>query len=301
MIKRLYLLAFMLASATLFAAKCEPLLKSPEFATPIKYERETPFPGVIYEYYLVKDAFGGPQSISLVVVDFDCVENGRRWRAGFGLCDGKYEHTSAIAKRMDADIAVNASFFAMRTPKEPKTLFRMRVDGKSIGFDKDVAFSGMTCFNSDELPAIAPLSPGVFAGYRNGLQSFPVLVTNGKVTGRYPAAATKPFHPRTVIGATADNKLMLITIDGRHMNKAGDGELALGMKYDDMAALAVLAGCKDAVNFDGGGSTTLYIKGRGVVNYPCDNKRYDHGGERIVHDIFYLKFEKPPAPAPRKQ
>lgn len=281
----------MLLGTVLFAGKPEPLLKSPEFASPIKYERETPFPGVICEYYLVKNAFGGPQSISLVSVDFNCVENGKCWRAGLGVCNGKYERTSAIARRVDADLAVNASFFAMQAPKDPKTLYRMRVDGKSIGFDRNEAFSGMICFNGNELPKIAPLSPGGFTGYRNALQCFPILVVDGKATGSYPARA-KSRHPRTAIGTSADNKLVLITIDGRHMNKDGDGELALGMRYDDMAALAVLAGCNHAINLDGGGSTTLYVKGKGVVNYPCDNKRYDHAGERAVHDIFYLKFEK---------
>jgi len=44
-------------------------------------------------------------------------------------------------------------------------------------------------------------------------------------------------------------------------------------------------GCKDALNFDGGGSTTMVIKGKtpnGVVNYPSDNRKFDHEGERKV-------------------
>ena len=48
-------------------------------------------------------------------------------------------------------------------------------------------------------------------------------------------------------------------------------------------ALAKALNCKDAINFDGGGSTTMYIQNQpenGVVNYPSDNKIFDHAGER---------------------
>ena len=50
---------------------------------------------------------------------------------------------------------------------------------------------------------------------------------------------------------------------------------------------------KDALNMDGGGSSTLCIQGQGdpdthVVNYPTDNKVYDHSGERFLTSFFYL-------------
>ena len=52
-----------------------------------------------------------------------------------------------------------------------------------------------------------------------------------------------------------------------------------------------------ALNMDGGGSTTMYIKGSGesltdVVNYPTDNKRYDHYGQRRVSTHFLVKRKK---------
>jgi exopolysaccharide biosynthesis protein len=46
------------------------------------------------------------------------------------------------------------------------------------------------------------------------------------------------------------------------------------------------------MNLDGGGSTTMYIKKQsdnGVVNYPSDNKQFDHYGERKVANIIYIK------------
>ena len=50
----------------------------------------------------------------------------------------------------------------------------------------------------------------------------------------------------------------------------------------------------DALNLDGGGSTTLWLSGasdNGVVNYPCDNGRFDHAGERKVPNILYITHQ----------
>jgi exopolysaccharide biosynthesis protein len=50
--------------------------------------------------------------------------------------------------------------------------------------------------------------------------------------------------------------------------------------------------CTDAVNLDGGGSTTMWIRGKpfgGVVNMPSDNKKFDHEGEKNVADILVIR------------
>lgn len=50
-------------------------------------------------------------------------------------------------------------------------------------------------------------------------------------------------------------------------------------------------GAEDALNLDGGGSSTLYMKGigeNGVVNMPSDNKMFDHEGERKLSSIIYV-------------
>jgi exopolysaccharide biosynthesis protein len=85
-------------------------------------------------------------------------------------------------------------------------------------------------------------------------------------------------HPRTALGITDDYHLLLVTVDGRHAEAAG-------MNMWELQDLMKQLDCSEAMNFDGGGSTTMYIKGKtenGVVNYPSDNRKYDHEGERKV-------------------
>jgi exopolysaccharide biosynthesis protein len=50
--------------------------------------------------------------------------------------------------------------------------------------------------------------------------------------------------------------------------------------------------CRNAINLDGGGSTTLWINGRpdnGVVNCPSDNRKFDHLGERAVGNVLLVR------------
>ena len=80
-------------------------------------------------------------------------------------------------------------------------------------------------------------------------------------------------HPRTAVAITEDNDLLLITVDGRYSGKAegmSAKELTLFIqKHFDP---------RWAINMDGGGSTSMFIKGAsspcgvdGIVNHPCNS------------------------------
>ena len=67
-------------------------------------------------------------------------------------------------------------------------------------------------------------------------------------------------NPRSAIGYTADNNLILVAVDGREGS-------SIGMTLMELANFMKKAGCTNAINLDGGGSTVMYIKGQ-VVNNP---------------------------------
>ena len=46
-----------------------------------------------------------------------------------------------------------------------------------------------------------------------------------------------------------------------------------------------MLGMTEAINLDGGGSTTLWSEETGVINHPYDNKKWDHVGERAVPNL----------------
>lgn len=83
-------------------------------------------------------------------------------------------------------------------------------------------------------------------------------------------------HPRTAICTRADESTLLITVDGRHEGRAE------GLTLNEFGRFLTYFGCRDALNLDGGGSTTMWIDGHGVVNRPSDNEEFDHAGSRLV-------------------
>ncbi|MGW6399454.1 phosphodiester glycosidase family protein [Streptomyces sp. NPDC055134] len=82
-------------------------------------------------------------------------------------------------------------------------------------------------------------------------------------------------NPRTLAGVDAAGRTVLVTADGRSTG-------ALGLSIPESAAVAKALGLRDAVNLDGGGSTTMVADGH-VINAPSDAT-----GERPVGDALLV-------------
>jgi exopolysaccharide biosynthesis protein len=94
-------------------------------------------------------------------------------------------------------------------------------------------------------------------------------------------------NPRTAVGITATGQVIIMVVDGRSTGSYG---LTLYQLGKEMKAL----GAVNAVNLDGGGSSTMWIKGMGVVNHPTDTT-----GERPVSNaIVVLPRANPSEPVP---
>ena len=102
------------------------------------------------------------------------------------------------------------------------------------------------------------------------------LMTNGNVL---PQTVTA-LEPRTAIGVTDDNVVYILVADGRNFWYSN------GMRYAEMGAVMKALGAKNAINLDGGGSSTfiiLKIAGFEDGRFAIRNWPYDNGGvEREV-------------------
>lgn len=120
---------------------------------------------------------------------------------------------------------------------------------------------------------------------KNVMLSGPLLTFNHVDEALDTSAFNRLRHPRSAIGIKPNGKIILLTIDGRQENSAGVSlfELTKVMRW---------LGCTSAINLDGGGSTTLWVYNapeNGIVNYPSDNKKWDHEGARKVANVILLK------------
>jgi hypothetical protein len=106
---------------------------------------------------------------------------------------------------------------------------------------------------------------------------FPVLVDAGRAVA--PARCPSYFcdrNPRTAVGITPSGHVLLVVVDGRRPGWSA------GLRLDEMANLMRSLGADRAMNLDGGGSSTMVVRGR-VVNRPTDP-----GGERPVGSALVL-------------
>ncbi|HEX9930238.1 MAG TPA: phosphodiester glycosidase family protein [Pyrinomonadaceae bacterium] len=112
----------------------------------------------------------------------------------------------------------------------------------------------------------------------------PQLIKNGKIEITWEQEkSSKSFvetrHPRTAIARIKDGRALLVTVDGR-------SETSAGMSLQELAEMLLEMGATDAMNLDGGGSTTMVLEGK-VVNRPSDKE-----GERPVSDAILVTLRK---------
>ena len=92
-------------------------------------------------------------------------------------------------------------------------------------------------------------------------------------------------HPRTAVGFSADSsRVFFVTVDGRQ------GGYSVGMSLFELADYMLDWGIHQAVNLDGGGSTTMVVRDH-VVNSPSDA-----GGERSVANALMAISKAPLGP-----
>lgn len=119
-------------------------------------------------------------------------------------------------------------------------------------------------------------------GVKHIISGGPYLVKDGEVYVDMTAqklGAIGGRNPRSAIGYTADNNIILVAVDGREGS-------SIGMTLMELANFMQSIGCVGAINLDGGGSTVMYVNGK-VVNKPQMT-----GGIPLSNAIILSKTEK---------
>ncbi len=110
---------------------------------------------------------------------------------------------------------------------------------------------------------------------------FYILVKNGEVSSDPQVTENPDYMPRTAVGVTKDNKVIIYTADGRQ------APYSCGQTPLQVARVMAALGCEFALNFDGGGSTTFLSQHEGSEELECRNSPSD-GMERTVSTAFLV-------------
>lgn len=271
-----------------------------------------PEKGIVAINYHFESLLGSPQDISILEIDPS--------RFDFKVLDHKgLKRTSQAASELEAVAAMNGTFYDM---KKGGSVCYLQIDGvvsdTTKGKDMRVRANGAVVIKKGKL-SVEPWSQDKEKVFRSKLQrktsvmaTMPLLVKDGYAVElvEYKGFSDKR-HPRSVV-FEKDGKICLMVIDGRSKGNAAGMTLDEVQRY--LLSMDGGKGCDNAVNLDGGGSSTLWISpvlstsssisspsssssGNfspnvffGVLNHPSDNGKFDNKGERrVANSIIVIK------------
>jgi exopolysaccharide biosynthesis protein len=282
----LWLLKELPATLLLLLLLQQPIVSQIKGFNKVKWEKEKIAPGLVWKssHTMLQDT--SPQNINLLYVNL------RKRNISIHYHPEKNILTSKQALDADAVAALNAGFFNV---KEGGSVTYIRTGGKIPDTDtakkwtRNANMTGALAIEKGKkLTVMEAKSNGWFdshAEFEDVLVTGPLLILGDKKISLPNTSLVVTRHPRSCIGLINKHKIVLVTLDGRTPE-------AHGMSLTELADLMKSLKCRDAVNLDGGGSTTMWLKGKpnnGVMNMPCDNKKFDHEGERTVSDIIIVR------------
>lgn len=249
------------------------------------------------------EKFGAQQFVNVLSLDMNCKD----YELDFVVLD-RGDSLSSVAIKQDAVVAINGTyewdasfvkadgkvFSEITLPSDHLRYWKhegaVAYDGKKV----EIGYGDKSSYLKNKMPDIFSSSPMLIDNYKPVGASFIGDISNIDIR-KLPSEDYRRHqgvrHPRTVVALTRSNRVLLITIDGRSKNSAG-------MSAKEVTEfLCEYFNPRYALNMDGGGSTTMYIKGSGesltdVINYPTDNKRYDHYGQRRVSTHILVKRKR---------
>ena len=211
------------------------------------------------------------------------------------------EPVASFAERLNALVVVNGGYFLMQREVarhvgllhmrgmtiEPATTSVRRdtlsypVARATLGFFPDgsldvawVTSRGDSLFEwTEPFPNRegAPVSRSEQAGARywpalDAVAAGPALIADGEIhipvqEEVFFGSSIPEVHPRTAVGYTAEGDLILLVVDGRQA-------VSRGVDLSELAIMMRDLGCLEAMNMDGGGSSTLVVSGV-LINRPA--------------------------------
>ena len=194
---------------------------------------------------------------------------------GAGPWETTLRAPSETAKTLDLTVAINADFFTQQ-PRDgnahhylandsAKSANIVMIDGKVVTGSQSGA---SLIFDDQNRASISVINQQIPPNARQIVAGSSQIVKDGK-----NVAGDDERAPRTAAGLADGGKiLVLLVVDGRR------DTYSAGMTLKELASEMIAQGCTDAINLDGGGSSTMVRKTPAgkykVVNTPSDGSTF---------------------------
>ncbi len=203
------------------------------------------------------------------------------------------ETTLQFITRQHAQLGINASFFTfVRHSLDTNNVSLVVSDGHVVS-PLDPHRPWVLNISPDNHVQIRKVGPGETgkpdSRLHDAIAGSDLLVESGKVVAPSGSKFDDSHPPRTAVAVTRDGHLLLMTVDGR---QPGFSE---GMSLKEVARFLVAHGAVEALNLDGGGSTTMAIADPHprIINFPSDHKADGRAGEARAVGVSLGVFAEP--------
>lgn len=252
--------------------------------------------------YLTEWTYREPRPIKLWVARIDLTQPGVRFAATTGrpttrrsTADAESEvrqfetrsaTTVEFAMQRGTQLAINTSPFApfRQSTGQPMDVRGLAAVGGKTYSPPEQDYGALLIDADGKLRLSGP--PLSTEGHALAVGGFRMLLDDGALVVDAELAETRfgGLHPRTAIGLNADaSRLWIVVADGR---QAGSAE---GLTLVELAALFKQLGAFDALNLDGGGSTTLVLEDallqQRVLNTPVGQRRQPGSLRQVAHNF----------------
>lgn len=271
-----------------------------------------PFVGVIH-HQIIKaynepagsPTFAYPRELVINILEINLTAPGISFRMqpGNGADPGEVTRTTtrSFVNSIGAQMGINGDFFNL-APPYPFPYTDVSHAGASNGDIYSANAGGESIFNIsgiNDARILRANGPGTTTTQEgiplyNAIGGNQRILTDGVETAPDDSYTTT-LNPHTAIGVSQDRtRVFLLTVDGRQT------DYSEGMRTDEMADLMLQFGAWNAINVDGGGSTTMVmddsndaIQNARVINSPSDNSTPQMPGTERINGNNLAVFATP--------
>jgi exopolysaccharide biosynthesis protein len=237
-----------------------------------------------------------PQSIHILEVDpKKCTIIAAR---ACDKCVGR-ETVLSLSMRKKALSGINGGFFAIGNhdgvpsgilkidgrwyglPNKPRGAIGWRAGGQNVIFDRVVTHQEGIDFHID--PQIDSDTGEAWENMAYVVGGTPLLIHHGeKITDFSPEKTLETFltlrHARTAVGTLANGNWVFVIVDGKQPS------WSIGMTMVELADFMENLGCVEALNLDGGGSSTFVYQNQ-VINQPAGDGDAHDDNIRVLRPV----------------
>ncbi len=139
----------------------------------------------------------------------------------------------------------------------------------------------------DEITINLSYNSHIFSECENIFGAGTQILKDGVFVEQEDESIFKFRNPRTAAGIKEDGTVIFVCVDGRNFGTS------VGYTIKELAEYLISLGCVNAVNFDGGGSTTFYAADLGEVNAELKNSPSDGKERRVADGLIFVNMAEP--------